>query len=157
MFDKEMENSLQGLFVRITHQYFVKSYHQMMALGIHPGQLPMIRLLTFEDGLTQREIARKLNIRPPTVTVTIRRLEKSGLLCRKMDERDRRASRISLTEMGREKSVEIKEILKKNEEIMFQGFSESERCLLRRFFQEMLNNIKNIEVNETIGEDGTYV
>lgn len=157
MFDREMENTLQGLFVRITHQYFVKNYHQMMNLGIHPGQLPMIRLLSFEDGLTQREIARRLNIRPPTVTVTIRRLERSGLLCRRSDERDRRASRISLTELGREKADEIKKILMKNEEIMFEGFSESERCLLRRFFREMLDNVKKIEVEEIKGEDDIYV
>lgn len=148
MFDKEAENSLQGLFVRITHQYFLKNYKQMKALGIHPGQFPMLRLLACQDGMTQREIAQKLNIRPPTVTVTIRRLEKSGLVCRREDTSDRRISRISLTDLGRSKADQLQAIIKRNDEQIFQGFSEPEKCLLRRFFQEILANVKKIDSDQ---------
>lgn len=148
MFDERMKNSLQGLFMLISHQFFLKNYHQLMNMGIHPGQLPMLQLLACEHGLTQREIAKKLNVRPPTVTMTIKRLEKSGLVCRMADESDRRISRISLTELGYKKTEEIHEIVMRNEEMMFQGFSESERCLLQRFFKEILKNLEQIEIDE---------
>lgn len=148
MFDKEMENSLQALFMRITHRYFVKTYNQMMNLGIHPGQVPMLRLLDLKKGLTQKEIAEKLNIRPPTVNVTIRRLEKSELVCRKENEKDRRSSLVFLTEKGQELTTEIKKVMKKNEDIMFRGFSETEQSLLRRFFKDILGNLAQIEVEE---------
>lgn len=141
MIDREMEDSLQGLFLRIAHQLFMKNYHQMMALGIHPGQFPMLYLLQNQDGLTQREIARKLNVRPPTVTVTIRRLEKSGLVCRREDGEDRRVSRISLTAEGRAIAKQLREIMRRNEEQMFRGLSETERCLQERFFREILANV----------------
>ncbi len=155
MFDEEMENSLQGLFVKITHQYFLKNYRQMTALGIHPGQFPTLCLLAHQDGMTQREIAQKLNIQPPTVTVTIQRLEKSGMVCRREDERDRRISRISLTDLGRSTAEQIRAIMRRNEETMFQGFSESETCLLGRFFQQILENVKKIDTDQQ--EEKTHV
>lgn len=53
-----------------------KCFGQMQELGIYPGQIPVLGLLAHKDGLSQREIAEKLHIKPPTVNVTVQRLEK---------------------------------------------------------------------------------
>lgn len=150
MFEKEMENSIQGLFMGITHQYFLKNFHVFSQWGLHPGQLPMLWLLGTKDGLSQREIAERLKIKPPTVTMTIRRLEKMELLYRKQDEKDQRVSRIYMTDKGRECFGKIREIMRRNEELMFLGFDETEICLIRRFFKQILENVKRISMEDYI-------
>ena len=77
------------------------------------------------------------------------------MVCRREDERDRRISRISLTDLGRSTAEQIRAIMRRNEETMFQGFSESETCLLGRFFQQILENVKKIDTDQQ--EEKTHV
>lgn len=144
MIPNERENSLQGLFLKITHEYFVKNFRQFMDIGIHPGQIPVLRILNAEKGLSQKEIARELHIKPPTVTMTIKRLEKAGYVRRAQDQRDQRIVRIFLTEEGQKANARIEEVMDNNERILAKGFSQTELCLFYRFFQQMLENIESI-------------
>ena len=102
-------------------------------------------LLDEHAGMSQKEISQELNISPPTVAVSVKRLEKAGFVERRPDENDQRMSRISLTPQGREIIEEAKACIEENESLMFKGFSESEICLLKRFFEQMITNL---------GEDG---
>ena len=154
MLEKEMENSIQSLFMEITHQYFVKNFHQLSQWGIHPGQLPMLWLLGTKEGLSQKEIAERLKVKPPTVTMTIRRLEKMNLLSRQQDEKDQRVSRIYLTDEGKECFEKIRGILHRNEELMCRGFDEAEICLMRRFFKQILENVKQISIEDNSDKKG---
>ena len=70
---QEEKIEIQELLMGVSHAYFVKIYHQLKQIGIHPGQLPIIKLLDFHDGLSQKEIAGKLFLSAPTVTMSIRR------------------------------------------------------------------------------------
>lgn len=79
-----------------------KCFGQMQELGIYPGQIPVLGLVAKKDGLSQRELAKILNIKPPTVNVSVQRLEKAGFLYKKPDEKDQRVTRIYLTEKGKE-------------------------------------------------------
>ena len=65
---QEEKIEIQELLMGVSHAYFVKIYHQLKQIGIHPGQLPIIKLLDFHDGLSQKEIAGKLFLSAPTVT-----------------------------------------------------------------------------------------
>ena len=116
----------------------------MQELGIYPGQIPVLGLLAYKDGLSQREIAEHLRIKPPTVNVTVQRLEKAGFLFRKADEKDQRVSRIYLTEKGKQAKERGMKRVEENEKILFDGFSDAELCLLRRFLEQITANIDKI-------------
>ena len=88
MLDHKEEESLQMMLMKIYHLYFSKVFRYITDLGVHPGQIPLIRLLGKEEGLSQREISQKLHIKPPTVTVSLRRMENSGLIKKLPDERE---------------------------------------------------------------------
>lgn len=136
------ENSMQFLFMKLSHLYAKRAFQQLADTGVHPGQLPMVKLLGDEGGLSQREISQKLHIKPPTVTVSLQRMENAGLITRSLDEKDQRVSRIYLTGKGRKLNVEIAEIMRRNEELLFEGFTESEICLTKRFFKQMIRNLE---------------
>ena len=66
----------------------------------------------------------------PTVTVSIQRLEKIGIIVRKQDEKDQRIGRIYLTEEGKAIIHEGMRMAKEGEKQVLNGFSESELCLI---------------------------
>ena len=69
--------------------------------GISSGQWTFLRQLWREDGISQRELSRRLALRDATTAVTLRTLERSGLVRRDVNRRDRREILVHLTPHGR--------------------------------------------------------
>jgi MarR family transcriptional regulator for hemolysin len=65
--------------------------------GVTFGQWKILTLLSRQDGLTQREIADRLEVEGPTLIPIIDKMEQKGLVTRKVDPEDRRNNRISLS------------------------------------------------------------
>lgn len=142
MIDMEKEDSIQARVVKLTHLYFRNTFCLLSETGIHPKQMPLLMQLSRKEGMSQKEISANLHISAPTVAVSMKRLEKSGLIERKSDEQDQRRIRIYLTERGRELIEKAQRQVEKSEKIIFKGFSESERCLMKRFFDQMIVNLE---------------
>ena len=143
--EKGLENSLLSLFMKVDRYFMAKCFGQMQGLGIYPGQIPVLGMVSKKEGLSQKELAEILRIKPPTVTVSVQRLEKAGFLYKKPDEKDQRIARIYLTEKGKETKARALQRIRENESVMLEGFSETEQCLLRRFLKQILENIDKIQ------------
>lgn len=72
-------------------------------LSLTPDQFSILRWLTEGDpaGLTQRQITNLMASDPNTITSTLARMEKAGLIERHPHERDRRAHRVQLLATGK--------------------------------------------------------
>lgn len=127
--------------MEISRMYMEKCFVKLKKLGVHPRQIPILAVLYKKDGCSQKELVKELGVKPPTVTVSIQRLEKSGLIIRRQDEKDQRVSRIYLSEEGRAIIKEGIQMAKEGEKQILAGFSESELCLMRRFCQQIKENI----------------
>jgi len=68
--------------------------------GLTLPQLRLIFLLKYRDGRTVSELAEIFNVRVPTMTRLIDRVEHHGLLRRAGDHEDRRVTRLYLTAEG---------------------------------------------------------
>ena len=80
-----------------------QSFRQRIAhLGITPDQFSILRWLGEGDpvGLTQRTITDLMASDPNTITSTLSRMEKNGLIARQPHERDRRAHRVQMLAAG---------------------------------------------------------
>ena len=97
---QDRQKSMQALFLEINRRYMGKCFSKMKELEIHPSQIPILAILGKNEEYSQKEIAQILGVKPPTVTVSIQRLEKMGMVCRKQDEHDKRITRIRLTDKG---------------------------------------------------------
>ena len=72
-------------------------------LGIYKSQMKMLGHIFFSyEGISQRELASQLEISPPSIAVTAKKLEKMGYIERKMDEKDNRMNILNTTQAGRE-------------------------------------------------------
>lgn len=79
-------------------------YHTVKRLEdmeLNPSQAGILFILNSQGRLSQRQLAQKIGITPPSMTVTLRKLEEHGLIRKEPDEKDQRVIRICLSEAGR--------------------------------------------------------
>lgn len=142
--EEVMEYRVDAWVVRLMHRYSSMNFNKFKELGLHPGQLPVMRLLQEHEGISLREMAEGLHIKPPTATVTVKRLEKAGMVCKRNDSEDMRVTRIYLTEKGKSITSEIHELMEENERILTEGFSRKEILQLCGFFRRMTENVARV-------------
>ena len=115
----------------ILHQLMhLSEYQAMRGLDLKPGQAGILFWLGREGELSQRRLAEKLGITPPSVTTALRKLEAKGLIGKEGDPADQRIQRIHLTEAGKEMLGELKRIVGEMEQVIFRGISQEEKLLL---------------------------
>ncbi len=68
--------------------------------GIPSGYRSLLMHLSHHDGITQYELARHTHLTPPTVSVTLQKMEHDGYIVRKPDQNDLRQMHVCLTEQG---------------------------------------------------------
>lgn len=147
--DREEEASLSRILGQAMRLYFVHCFHVSERLGVHPGQMPVLFEVHRRGGLYQRELCRNLCLRPSTVTVTLRRMEKAGLIERRQDIRDQRLYRIYLTPKGETAACELRRTLRDIEAASFAGFTAEERMLFRRFAVQVRDNLAGLVQDDT--------
>lgn len=140
--DEKERDSMHMWLLRLTHNYMAMDYSRFIEMGIHPGQLPVMRTISMNEGITQRELANSIHVKPPTIAVTIKRMEKAGFICRKEDKADRRVCRLYLTEKGKELSQKLKAMMTENEKVLVKGFSEAELVQMKEYFGRIIQNIR---------------
>ena len=76
--------------------------------GVAPGQFAPLVMLFEQDGLTQAELCRRINVEQPTMANTLSRMERDGLIRRKSDAVDKRRTLVFLTPKAKEARGKIK-------------------------------------------------
>ncbi len=66
-------------------------------LGLSPGQFPTLLALWERDGRTQAELVREVDVEQATLALTLKRMERDGLIQRKPNPDDSRSRLIYLT------------------------------------------------------------
>ena len=69
-------------------------------IGISPAQVNIIDEVSLAGELTVKELAERLNLTPPTISVGVKKLEKISLLKRKTDKDDGRRVLLMLSKEG---------------------------------------------------------
>lgn len=134
--------SLEVLFAQICRLKHSRVQNLLEALGLYEGQPALLRSLWEEEGLTHTELARRLHVRPATVTKMIQRMEKSGFVEKRPDPADQRLSRVYLTSSGRSIQEAVRCVWHTLEAEAFAGFSGEERAVLQRLFRQIRENLR---------------
>jgi DNA-binding MarR family transcriptional regulator len=143
--DNNHEDSLGFLFGEISRLHHSRAHNFFSEKGLHRGQHRILFMLWQADGVTQREMADRLNLAPASITDALQRMEKRGFIERRSDLQDQRITRVYLTELGRGLQLETDNVFKSFGEQSFKGFTLEEKVLLRRFFIQIRENLKNPE------------
>ena len=120
------------------------------------GQAAILFILSRYGNLTQRQLSGRAGITPPSMNVALRKMEEKGLVKKEPDPNDQRKTRIHLTDTGRSRIEDLKQLFRKTEEIMLQDFREEEKLLLRRFLMQIEENVmeskelKDMDLSEVL-------
>lgn len=116
-----------------------------------------MRVLWLEDGISQRELARRLGVMEPWVLEMVRSMERDGLVERTRDETDRRRMKLSLTDKARSLEPQMMGIASTVNQLMLEGFSESEEILLKLLLKKVRTRLaEDGEVRGELRDDGHY-
>ncbi len=91
-----------GYLVREAHRAFLRALGARVSRhGVSIGMWYFLRALWEEDGLTQRELSRRVKMMEPTTATALESMERRGLISRTRNTQDRRKVNIRLTDKGR--------------------------------------------------------
>jgi DNA-binding MarR family transcriptional regulator len=141
-------DTLGSLFAQVSRLEHARAHELLEELGLYRGQHRILRALWRQDGLTHTELGRQAHVRPSTISTTIQRMEKAGLVERKHDSEDQRVSRVYLSEAGQALQGDVERAWRRLEDEMFDGLTIEERVLLRRLFVEMRENLMRVTQRE---------
>lgn len=85
----------------VVHRMERVSKRMERRFGVTASQRFVIRLLGRFPGLTLAQVASLLEVHPSTASGILKRLERRGLVLRRVDTRDRRRAYLGLTAVGR--------------------------------------------------------
>lgn len=104
----------------------IQTHRAASEIGLYDGQMPLLELLEQEGCLTQKALAGRLHVSPASVAVSIKRMQKSGVVDKIPSTDDLRYNRIRLTEKGRELTRRTRALFDQLDDEMFAGFSAAE-------------------------------
>jgi len=117
--------------------------HQFLALvDMYPGQFHLLNLLSLhKEGLHQKEIGKKLYIKPSSVNQIIVKLEDSGYINRITDPVDKRMVVVTISTKGLDLLNEGKEKSSQIQELMVKGISDEDLSHFEKIAQKMKDNL----------------
>src|SRR5258707_9343537 len=123
----EGSERILGLAVNTLGRRIVWSLAQRTAKhGVLPGAYPVIAWLMHLNEATQSELSKLVSIEQPTMAVTLRRMERDGIVQRTPDPDHGRKSVVKLTARGRKLSAVISAAAHDVQSVAARGLSAAE-------------------------------
>ncbi|MBM7551818.1 MarR family winged helix-turn-helix transcriptional regulator [Thalassobacillus pellis] len=118
---------------------YIKS--KLEPFNLAPEQNLIMMLLWEEDGLTQNQLAGKLNKDKTNIARMVSSLEKKGFIKRINCPEDRRSFKVYLTPCGEKLGKEVIPITEEFDRIVCNGLSEGELAELEKLLAKINKNI----------------
>ena len=141
--ESELEYAISRLVSRASELKHWRMHKLVDELGLYRGEPLVLHALWNQDGMTQSGLTERLHRSPSTITKTVQRMEKAGLVVRRPDDRDERVSRVYLTNVGREIRPAVEEAWRRLNQEIFSGFSAQELTSFHDFLLRVCRNIEN--------------
>ena len=140
-----MENhKLMGklMVVLRMHRKAVENRLTQSGIGLHQAQHRLLMCLSREKSLSQVDVAKHMEVSPATIAVSMKKLERDGLIYRVSREEDNRFNCVELSEKGKQIVSESRQIFVELDEQIFYGVTESEKYQFLTVLNKMYANIE---------------
>lgn len=135
-----------SLIEDITKKIFDKAkYDTSDKFDLSKYERLILLYLSRHSNVTQLDIAKATNLKPPTVSITIKRMVEKGLVQRTTDPYDQRALRVTLSEKGEEVNEKSIRDIEMHQKKLLTNISKSEIKTLTEILSKMLESIGDDE------------
>lgn len=139
----DYQNSM-GFIINSAAKMFVKALDSELRkkLGATFSQWKVLVMLSIKDGVTQTEIANGLGLEGATLIPILDKMEKDGLVVRKVDQADRRNNRIYHTQKAENMWVAMIDCALKIREISVKDIAPSNITVTRHSLEKIYKNLE---------------
>lgn len=138
-----LDKTTSYLFSEVTNFYRNEFEKRLNEIGLHSGQVFVLQLLYLEDGQSQIDLAKKLNLSPPTINSMVKSLEKNSFVKSKKCKMDGRVMRVFLTTKATEFQETIREKWLQFDEDFFSSLTPTERLVLFQLLEKLKSDFIN--------------
>ncbi len=129
------------LLLKTFHAQQAKIRPNMAKLGLSPGQPKILSMLILKGDCMQKDLASLCDIDPATVSRLLNHMQKAGMITRNEGGKDRRVTKISITDKGQELHHAHKVYRDEVEKMALEGFDEKEKERFRSYLCKMYENL----------------
>jgi DNA-binding MarR family transcriptional regulator len=133
-----IEDSTSHLVGVLARQFSRALQARFAEHNVSAGQWPLLLYLWEKDGLSQKQLARRVQIAEATTTRTLDRMERDGLVRRVRDESDRRRINVFLTERGQQLRDELVPYAQEVNGLATHGLSEQDKAKINSLLSYMI-------------------
>ena len=130
-----------GLMGMLMHKMMNRAKDMYREFDLNKSQAGILFTLHHSDSMSQKELAARLNVTPPSITSSIQKMEKEGYLTRHPDPADQRIMRLTLTEKGESCIKGVYAVAEQMEELMFRGMTREEIMLFKSLLFQISDNL----------------
>ena len=144
-----------GYLLRDTHRAFSKVLQARIASEhVTIGMWYFLRALWEEEGVTQRELSRRIGMMESTAVPALALMERRGLVRRQRDAKDRRRSCVYLTKRGRALKAILLPYAKEANLVALDGVSAIDQATLGRILRQVRANLERHLAGGETSEEG---
>lgn len=123
----------------VLHRYDIQQH--AAAVNIYAGQPPILQYLLKNGVSAQKDIADAMHVSPASIAVSIKRMEKNGLVSKTNDEGDMRKNKIMITETGEKTLADFDNICREYDSKIFSGITEDELKIFEDIIDRLSENL----------------
>ncbi len=139
----DVSSATLGSVVAGLHRRISWRLAQMTAsFGVMPGQFPVLSQLKYGGPCSQQALAASVGIEQSSMTATLSRMEKAGLIVRRSDGQDGRRKLVSLTAKGEEAYAVVKQCAEQLYQEICADISEEEITTFLRVGQQLRGKLE---------------
>lgn len=139
------DEALHDLARRAFRSFQRQLERETVAHGVSPGQWRFLRQLWHGNGICQRQLAGRLALSEATAAVTLRELEKKGLIDRRRNAGNRREVLVFLTPRGRALESALLSVTRDIHILATDGIAGAEVTALERLLRRVIANLDRRE------------
>lgn len=114
---------------------------ELEKIGMRTSYRHVMRPLMENKSLTQLELVKITGLKAPTISITLRNMEREGIVSREKNDSDRRETHVSITEKGRKMHAQALEAVARAEKLMLNGLTEKEMKAGAAVLKKMSDNL----------------
>jgi len=115
--------------------------NRIKSLELYPGQEMMLLSLAEKQPCSQNDLVKYLCVDHSTVTISLARMEKSGLIAKERSAEDKRVTLVTLTSKGMALADKTKLLLTQIEAQLKANLSDDDLRVFSRVTQTIMNNL----------------
>ncbi len=143
-----LENSIPFLLRRTSRYFRLALQNRLRQYGLGFSHWFYLRALWLGDGITQRELCKRIEAVEPAAVTALAGLERGGYIRRVRNKENRREVKIFTTAKGKALSSELLPFAAQISAVGVEGIPEHELAIVRSVLNRIRSNMSNARLGE---------